>query len=83
METKKTLKALRLVCGAAKVVNENEIDPEYIPQIKLARAELAMMRGTDVVDALLLSQRTGLSLDIDVRQRMTITSEKSERRSGR
>lgn len=81
METKKTLNALRLICGAAKV-NKNEIAPEYISQIERARAELAIMRGTDVVDALLLLQRTGLSLDIDVRQRMTITSEKSERRPG-
>lgn len=82
MKTKKTLNALRLVCGAASV-NQNEIDPEYISQIERARAELAIMRGTDVVDAVLLLQRTGLSLAIDVRQRMIITGEKSERRPGR
>lgn len=82
METKKTLNALRLILGAANV-DKDEIDSEYISQIERARADLAIMRGTDVVDAVLLLQRTGLSFAIDVRQRMTITSEKSERRPGR
>jgi len=83
MNTKQTLDALRLILGAAQADAEKcEIAPEFIPQISQARADVELMRGTDVINALLMHQRSGISLAHDVRQRVRIDNEKSQRPHG-
>lgn len=84
METKTGIKSLRLVLGAAKAEAEKrEIAPEFVPQIEQARADLAMMRGTDVVAALVTLQRTGLGLALDVCGHTYHSRKEPERRPGR
>ena len=67
--TKKTLDALRLILGAAQADAEKcEIAPEFISRISQARADVELMRATDVINALLMHQRSGISLAHDVRR---------------
>lgn len=80
METKQILHSLRLVLGAAEAeAKKLEIASEFIPQIAQARADVALLRGTDVIDALIMLRRSGLSLDVDVQRRARAESEKSQR----
>jgi hypothetical protein len=67
--TKKHIAIIRLLVGAADAdMSDSQIDEVYIPQIAEARAELAIMKGIDVLNAVLICQRNGLSLSKDVRK---------------
>lgn len=70
MKTKQTLHSLQLVFGAAEAeANKLEIDPEFIPQIAQARTDVLLLRGTDVIDALIMLRRSGLPLGLNVQRR--------------
>lgn len=66
-EPKDVVKAIRLICGAARADAEGRVvAPEYVPQIEQARGDLEMMRGTEVVDALRLLPNSISSIALPV-----------------
>ncbi len=88
METKQTMKSIRLLLGAADAQESRaDIAPEFVPQIEQARIDVTTMRGADVIDALQMLRKSGISLAIDVRQRVPLVdkdfSKPPEHRRGR
>jgi hypothetical protein len=70
METKQTMKNIRLLLGEAEALQSRvEIAPEYVPQIDQARIDISAMKGADVIAALLVLNKAGIELSIDVKQR--------------
>jgi hypothetical protein len=86
MEIKNVMHAIRLAIGAAKAESEGcEIADEFVPQVAKARAHIATMRGSDVVAAVVVLERSGLGISRDVRKIETAEDSKSrntERRAG-
>ncbi len=75
MKNNQLAKSIRLILGAAEAEEAHiEIDPKFIPQIAKARTEMALVRGIDVIDALVMIKRSGLFLALDVRLRTRIMS---------
>lgn len=73
MDTRQALKTLRLLFGAAQAeADKSTIAEEYIPQIQCARADIKLLRGVDVFEALLVARRSGINLAIDVTSRVRI-----------
>lgn len=88
METKQTMTSIRLLLGAADAQESRaDIAPEFVPQIEQARIDVTSMRGADVIDALKVLHKSGISLAIDVSQRMPVVSKEfskpPEHRRGR
>lgn len=80
MEARQTMKNIRLLLGAADAQeSQAEIAAEFVPQIDQARIDIAAMRGADVLAALQVLHKSGLSLAADVRQRVSITSKELSR----
>lgn len=78
------IKTIRLVIGAAELdAAECEIPPEHVAGVEAARAELALMRGVDVIDAVMAIHKAGLSLALDLRPTVRIANEISRRPSVR
>lgn len=87
METKNVMHAIRLIVGASKAETDwCTIADEYVQQIAKARADIATLRGSDVVAALVVLERSGLAISKDVRKIDHADASKSrntERRPGR
>lgn len=70
MDTKQTMKNIRLLLGEADALQSRvEIAPEFVPQIDQARIDISALRGTDVIAALLVLNKSGIELALDVKQR--------------
>lgn len=86
METKNVMQAIRLIVGASKAEAEgSKIADEYVPQVAKARADIATLRGSDVVAALVVLEHSGLSIAMDMRKIEYANASKSrntERRPG-
>lgn len=86
METKNVIHAIRLAIGAAKAEeNGCKIADEFVPQVAQARAHIATMRGSDVIAALVVLDRSGLAISKDVKKVEYTDASKSsnkERRPG-
>lgn len=79
-----SLKIVRLVVGAAEVEAAHLTVPdESLAEVQAARAELELMRGSDVVDAILACRRSGLPLAISFSAPSRVTSGGPERPLGR
>jgi hypothetical protein len=62
------IKTLWVLLGAARAEVEHvQIAPEYLPQIETALAKLALMSGTEVLNAVIALQRSGLNPSPDLR----------------
>lgn len=75
-----TLKSLRLIIGATELEARGQpIPAEYVDQVAAARAEIDLMRGADVVEAVIACRGAGLSLAMDINPGLVrVTDEKSE-----
>lgn len=86
MEIKNVMHAIRLIVGATKAkADGREIAEEFVPQVDKARADIATLRGGDVVAALVGLENSGLTISMDVRKIETAAASKSrntDRRPG-
>lgn len=65
--TIKPSRIVNLLIGAAEAEARGlSITPEYAPQVERARVEINMLRGSDVLAAVLVIKRGNGSLGIDV-----------------
>ncbi len=79
---KTLIRTLQLVVSAREHEIDNKpIDEVRLPEIEKARARLALLRGVDVVNALIALRRNGLSLTLDLKRPYSETTETPPARS--
>ncbi len=67
---KEEMRTIRLLVGAADCARSQiPVAEEFAPQIIEARTRLASMRASDILDAVIAVNRSGLDLALDVRDR--------------
>ncbi|OGT05650.1 MAG: hypothetical protein A2143_01785 [Gallionellales bacterium RBG_16_57_15] len=71
------MRVVRLLVGADVCARSQiPVAEEFVPQVAAARAKLASMRASDVMDAVISLSRSGLGSYLDVRSVTPRTQEK-------
>ena len=77
---KQNIQTIRLIVCADQVAERNqEIAPEFVPQVERARSHLRTMSGTTVMDALLTCLRSSLNFDLQLTSQSRATDDNSKR----
>jgi len=77
---KQNIQTIRLIVCADQVAERNqEIAPEFVPQVERAREHLQTLSGPAVMDALLACFRSSLNFDLQLTSQSHETGQKSKR----